>query len=97
MSKYIFQADLFFTDRLQESNDGFRAVLLCIDTYTKFCWCEPVKSKTCKAIVAALKKILLRMTYAPNVIAFDRGILIYFSERQIKIFVVYFGIVRYYP
>lgn len=69
----LIQADLFFTDRLEQYNDGVRAILLCIDTYTKFCWLEPLKSKNCTVVVRAFRRILDRMTFAPKVFAFDNG------------------------
>ena len=56
------QVDLLdFKARSPEKNDGFRAVLLCVDIFSRYLYTEPLKTKEPEEVAAAFQKILRRV------------------------------------
>ena len=54
----LWQLDLIDMASLARYNSGYKYLLTCIDVLSKFAWVVPLKDKTGKTLVKALKKIL---------------------------------------
>jgi len=69
------QMDLIDISRLKDDNDGVTFILVAIDSFTKKAWARPLKTKSAKDSVAAIKSIVENMGAAakPETIFFDRG------------------------
>lgn len=50
-----WQADLADMQRLANENDGYRYILTCIDLLSRFAWAIPVRSKSAKDMLTAMK------------------------------------------
>ena len=51
--------DLADMQSLEEYNDGYRYLLVCIDVFSKYAWLVPIKSKTRPALVEAFKASII--------------------------------------
>ena len=71
-SHFQHQADLADFSLLKKSNDGNQFLLIVIDVFSRFAYCEPVKSKKSTAVIQAFENIYRR---APNPVYLqtDRG------------------------
>ena len=69
----LIQADLFFIDKLEEYNNGIKYILSVIDTYTKFGYLEPLKTKSANEVLSKISLIINRMPKKGNIWCFDRG------------------------
>jgi len=58
----LFQADLVDLSSLSTYNDGFRYILTCIDVFSKYAWCLPLKTKSGREVTAAFERILADRT-----------------------------------
>jgi len=58
----LFQADLVDLSSLSSYNDGFRYLLTCIDVFSKYAWCIPLKTKSGRDVSAAFERILADRT-----------------------------------
>ena len=67
-----WQMDLVDVSALSRYNSGNRYLLTCIDILSKFAWVVPLKNKTGKSLVFALKSIL-RSHRQPQKIQTDKG------------------------
>ena len=67
----LFQIDLMDFQSLSSSNEGYKYVLVAIDAFSKFAWAVPLKRKTAKEVLHALKIITKDLT--PRKITCDRG------------------------
>ena len=69
------QMDLIDISRLKDDNDGVTFILVAIDSFTKKAWARPLKTKSAKDSLAAIKSIVENMGAAakPETIFFDRG------------------------
>lgn len=56
----LYQADLVEMLPYSKFNRGYRYILVVINTFSKYVWALPVKSKTGKDVTAAMKQILAR-------------------------------------
>lgn len=65
------QADLIEIRQLSEQNDGFNYLLTAIDMFSKFAVCIPMKNKSQKASIKALKKLF--ETLKPKNLMTDSG------------------------
>ena len=52
-----WQADLADVKTIADENDGVNFLLTCIDVFSKFAWVIPIKDKSAKEMIAALKKL----------------------------------------
>ena len=52
-----WDADLLVLESLAKYNDGYKYILVCIDTLSKFTWLEPLKSKTSVEVRSAFERI----------------------------------------
>ena len=69
----IWEADLADLTQYSNSNDGYKYLLGCIDTFSRKLWIEPLKSKHGQSIIKALKIILEKSKRQPRTIRSDRG------------------------
>jgi hypothetical protein len=67
----LFQSDLADFQKLARYNKGYRYVLVCIDTLSKFVFYVPVKSKMAKDVKPAFVKIF--KVSKPKLLQTDRG------------------------
>jgi len=54
----IFQMDIFFLKKYHKHNQEYKYVLCCIDVFTRFVFCEPMKSKENEEVIKAFLKII---------------------------------------
>jgi hypothetical protein len=54
----LFQIDLVDLGSISKYNSGYRYLLMCIDVFSKFAWCVPLKSKTGTEVTTAFENIL---------------------------------------
>jgi transposase InsO family protein len=52
------QADLVDMQQWARSNDGFRYILLALDTFSRYAYCRPLKTKQGHVVVVSLEAIL---------------------------------------
>ena len=53
-----FDADLSDVDNIAKDNDGIRYLLFVIDIFSSCLWVKPLKNKTAKSVLEALKEVL---------------------------------------
>ena len=51
-------ADLSDVNNIAKDNDGIRYLLFVIDIFSRFLWVKPLKNKTAKSVLEALKDVL---------------------------------------
>jgi hypothetical protein len=68
------QWDIYLMDMvdLAKLNDGYKYVLVAIDIFSRFDYCEPIKTKKGGDVVNALERILSGPR-KPNTVITDRG------------------------
>ena len=66
-----FDIDLMSVSNLAKENDGVQYLLFAIDILSKRLWVKPLKNKTAKAVIAAMRQILTEMK--PIKIRSDKG------------------------
>jgi hypothetical protein len=54
----LFQIDLIDLSSLSSYNSGHRYLLMCIDVFSKFAWCVPLKTKAGREVTDAMESIL---------------------------------------
>jgi len=57
----IIQSDLIDLVNLSSENDGVKYLLVVIDSFSRYAWIEPLKTKTGPVVLEAFKKIVNRM------------------------------------
>ena len=70
---YMWEMDLMDMQRLARFNSGFRYVLLVIDVFSRFVWCEPLKNKKGEVVVDVLKRIVTSSQRQPKYLRSDKG------------------------
>lgn len=68
----MWDMDLMDMVSLHKHNDGIKYVLVAIDIFSRYTWCEPVKSKRGEDVVVALKRMLAGPR-RPNSLRTDKG------------------------
>ena len=68
-----FQADIAYVDHLTRYNDGFKYLLVCIDSFTKFAFVRPLKDKTGMTTLNAFQSILKQANQKPKILLVDKG------------------------
>ena len=91
-----WQADLAVFDRLSKENNGYKYLLVCIDTLSRQLFVEPVKSKSANDMVAGFERLFKRSVYIPWKLVTDQGVEFtakrvqeFFDSKQIKHFCMY--------
>lgn len=69
----MWQMDLSDLQKLSKYNKGYRYLLCIIDTFSRFAFVEPIKTKTGKEITAVFEKLIERTKRKPKLIHVDRG------------------------
>jgi len=76
----LWQADLIDMQAQSRKNNGFKYILIVIDTYTKYLWVEALKNKTAKECTKGIIKILKKNH--PKLLQTDNGKEFYNNEFQ---------------
>lgn len=63
---YQVSFDLVILDQYSKYNQGYKYVLVVVDSFTKKLYTEPLRKKTAEASIVAFKKILKRMKRVPR-------------------------------
>ncbi len=66
-----FDVDLMSVQNIAKENDGVNFLLCAIDIFSRFLFVEPMKNKTAKSILAAIKKIF--QNRKPKTVRTDKG------------------------
>lgn len=53
-----WQIDLIDMQKHSRDNNGYKYILICIDTFSKYAWGRPLKTKTADDVTKAMEKIL---------------------------------------
>ena len=69
----LWMADLIDMVKFKEWNDGYRYMLLVIDTFSKYVWLRPLKTKTGEAVAEAFKDIFVKTGRIPAKLMTDKG------------------------
>lgn len=69
----LVQADLVEMIKYAKINKGYKYILVVINVFSKFVWCEPVKNKSGNEVVRAMDKILSQMNARPKNLQTDMG------------------------
>ena len=64
--------DLMDMVSLAKQNDGYRYVLVAVDVFSRFAYCQPIQSKSGSSMKEALQRILTGPR-KPNMVRTDRG------------------------
>ena len=67
-----WQMDLVDLTKISKYNSGFKYLLTCIDVLSKYAWVQPLKTKTGKELVPAMRK-MFQYRGAPKLIHTDQG------------------------
>jgi len=67
-----WQADLVAMKEFSEHNEGYKYLLCVIDCYSKYTWCEKLKTNTGKETARAFEQIFNKGR-TPNDFQFDMG------------------------
>jgi transposase InsO family protein len=67
-----WKMDLADMQSMQQFNDGYRYLLVCIDVFSKYSWVVPLKNKTVPTLVEAFK-VILTSGRKPEKIMTDHG------------------------
>ena len=76
--KYLYQMDLIVLPDMTQDNDGYTYLVVIIDTFSKFAWVFPSKTKSGKEVLDKIKALLL--VERPDKIQTDRGLEFYNSK-----------------
>lgn len=68
-----WQIDLIDLQKYSRDNGGYKYILLCIDTFSKFLWVQQLKSKSADDVATAMQKILSCSSRKPKNIQSDQG------------------------
>lgn len=67
----IFGLDLADMAEWSSQNDGFKFILVCVDIFSRFAWCVPLKTKNAAEVWAAFESVIKHNK--PRNIWVDRG------------------------
>lgn len=76
----LWQADLIDMQSQSKNNNGYKYILIVIDTYTKYVWVEALKNKKAEEITKAMLNIL-KKNY-PKLLQTDNGTEFYNKQFQ---------------
>lgn len=69
----IWSADLAFMEKLAASNNGFRYLLVVVDTLSRYLYVEPMKTKSAAEAKKAFSKIITTKKIKPKKLWVDKG------------------------
>lgn len=68
----LWQIDLAEMIPYEKSNQGYKYILMCINGFSKYGWCKPLKTKSRYEVAKAVETII-KSTTSPRLIQTDRG------------------------
>ena len=68
----MWDADLMDMASLAKYNDGYKYVLVCLDVFSRYLWCVPLRTKTGGEVTEAFRSVLSG-DRKPEVIRTDKG------------------------
>jgi len=71
--RYQFQIDLVDVQSLSEYNNDVRYLFTCIDTFTRYAFVRPLRTKESQPVLDAFKSILHEAGQYPRMVVLDRG------------------------
>ncbi len=69
----LWMADLIDMVKFAPFNDGYKYILLVIDTFSKYVWLRPLKSKTGGDVAGAFQDIFKISERSPAKLITDKG------------------------
>lgn len=73
----LWAADLVIMNRYASENDGYKYMLNIVDTFSKYAWSEPLKTKSGQEVAYALRSIIKRAKSTghkpPDLLHTDKG------------------------
>ncbi|XP_060604913.1 uncharacterized protein LOC132757608 [Ruditapes philippinarum] len=69
----LWMADLIDMVKFANWNDGYKYTLLVIDTFSKYVWLQPLKSKTGEDVAKAFQQIFIISKRSPAKLITDKG------------------------
>ena len=69
----LWMADLIDMKKFADWNEGFKYILLVIDTFSKYVWLEALKYKTGEEVAKAFEKIFTSSKRSPVKLITDKG------------------------
>ncbi|WAR05457.1 YMD3-like protein, partial [Mya arenaria] len=69
----LWMADLIDMVKFADWNQGFKYILLVIDTFSKYVWLQPLKYKTGDEVARAFEKIFTTYNRSPTKLITDKG------------------------
>ena len=69
----MYMADLIDMQKYGDWNDGYKYVLLVIDTFSKYVWLRPLKRKTGEEVADAFADIFNTSGRTPAKLVTDKG------------------------
>lgn len=70
---HIWAADLLIMKKYSKENDGFKYILVVIDTFSKYLWMIPLKQKSASYVTPAFEKIVVSSKRTPRFLHTDKG------------------------
>ena len=70
----LWMADLIDMVKFADVNEGYKYILLVIDTFSKYVWVQPLKRKTGDDVAKAFKIIFNTSGTTPSKLITDKGI-----------------------
>ena len=86
----LWMADLIDMVKFEKWNQGYKYILLVIDTFSKYVWLRPLQSKTGDAVTNAFKDIFIKSGRDPAKLMTDKGMPLY-----LLICMTYYTIISY--
>ena len=69
----LWMADLIDMVKYKDWNDGYRFIMLVIDTFSKYVWLRPLKQKSGHDVAEAFKNIFHSYGKSPKKLITDKG------------------------
>jgi hypothetical protein len=69
----LWMADLIDMVKFADWNQGYKYILLVIDTFSKYVWLQPLKYKTGEEVAKAFQKIFDTTNRSPAKLITDKG------------------------
>jgi hypothetical protein len=83
--------DLIDTQRFSKENSGYRYILIAIDAFSRKMYTVPIKNKTGKVLVMAIKKVFKEMPRIPRYMQSDDGL--EFKNKELQEFLKSKGVI----
>lgn len=88
----LAEADLVDMSKFSKENNGYTFLLTCIDCFSKFAACRPLKNKKADSVTAAFRQILNETRISPRILQTDRGVsktCLMISTIRLKLFLLF--------